>query len=760
MTDHVHLSRFTPSRTPPDVLEAIFVQRQDLAADTVERIRESALTGNKHHILLVGPRGSGKTHFVSLVYHRINGDDELRDRLRIAWLNEDETSTSFLDVLLRIWRALQDKYPEEFAKAALQPIYDLKPDDAEKSLRKLLLVSLGKHTLLVIIENLDDVFNGIGEEGQQKLRSVVQENPAFTILATTQQLFEDVTQRTSPFFGFFQTEHLKPLSLDDAVELMRKIAIYVHEDEQLAAFLMTPAGRARVRALHQLAGGNPRIYITLSEFANREELDELAPPFENMLDELTPYYQHRIDCLAPQQRKIVEFLCTRQRPVPVKEIARRLFTSNQSVAAQLKELRERRYVISHQRGRESLYELTEPLMRMSFEVKENRREPIRLIVDFLRIWYERDELASRLLSLSTDADLSRRYVTAALERYETEKDDPRIRPLLNDLETAEANKRYEDAVEIARDLVAIRGTAWDSVMLGCQLHSAGRYDDALAAYDVAITIDPQCANGWNNRGTALAVLGRLHEALESYQNALAFEAHRESIWINLGGTLVDLGRFQEALTSFDKGLEINPQSASAWHHRGVALRRLGRVDEAVDCFDKAISLDRRDPYPALGRAATLISMGRWNEGWEGIDLVFKQEWRTDWDCAMLTESLIEAILDSTRDSDIWITHAERFVTMIAAHKGLLAPFGIGLVRSLAALTDDMFSNEGIEVWRRVWVEVCHRYLALGVALRMFDVGIRYLQTKDPKTLLDLNAEERPIVAEVLGIDLDEVSGSG
>src|SRR4051794_6408173 len=102
MPDRPFLSRHSPSRDDPGDLEAIFVQRHELARDTRERIQESAVSGNKHHLLLIGPGGSGKTHFVSLIFNRLTRREDLQDRLRIAWLGEDETTTSFLDLLLRI----------------------------------------------------------------------------------------------------------------------------------------------------------------------------------------------------------------------------------------------------------------------------------------------------------------------------------------------------------------------------------------------------------------------------------------------------------------------------------------------------------------------------------------------------------------------------------------------------------------------------------------------------------------------------------
>ena len=72
---------FTPSRTDPKDLEFILVQRHQLLQDAVERVRESALTKHKHHLLFIGPRGCGKTHLVTLIVSRLLADPELADRM-------------------------------------------------------------------------------------------------------------------------------------------------------------------------------------------------------------------------------------------------------------------------------------------------------------------------------------------------------------------------------------------------------------------------------------------------------------------------------------------------------------------------------------------------------------------------------------------------------------------------------------------------------------------------------------------------------
>ena len=68
----LHHAVFTPSRTSPEDLEAINVQREDLLVDALERIREGAYTGHKHHLLYIGSRGTGKTHLLSLLQHRVH----------------------------------------------------------------------------------------------------------------------------------------------------------------------------------------------------------------------------------------------------------------------------------------------------------------------------------------------------------------------------------------------------------------------------------------------------------------------------------------------------------------------------------------------------------------------------------------------------------------------------------------------------------------------------------------------------------------
>lgn len=405
------LSRFTPSLSQPETLEAITVGRGKELARIVELVADSVETSAKHHVLVVGPRGIGKTHLLSLVNHHLQKKRKLRARMLTVWLKEEEWGvSSFLDLIIRILGSLAESDQTDLKPEEVDSFFDKESGEAELSAAHLLKATAEDKTLVILVENLDEIFKGLGESGQQKLRSFIQENPFVSIVATTQSLFSGVTSQSEPFYGFFRIYHLAGLSFQEAVEMVIKIA-ELKKDKALAAYLKTPAGRARLRAVHHLVGGNPRLYVIFSEFLSRSAIEDLVTPFMKMLDDLTPYYQERMRSLSQQQRQIVEILCDAGNPLAVKEIARRAFITHQTASGQLKQLRESGYASSTQFGRESLYELREPLMRLTVEVKKNRGESVRLLVDFLRLWYSAEEVETRLEMLGGEPCLESDYLS-------------------------------------------------------------------------------------------------------------------------------------------------------------------------------------------------------------------------------------------------------------------------------------------------------------------------------------------------------------
>lgn len=589
-TDRKTIWVFTPSRTDPKDLEFILVQRQALLKDSVERVRESALTGNKHHLLFVGPRGCGKTHLVTLIVSRLSADTELADRLRIAWLNEDETCTTLLEFLVKVHGALEKRYPDEYREDMLSPAYEMKPEAALSFVSQHLLSVLGERTLVVVTENLDALFESIGDAGQKDLRAYIQKNPQFSIVATAQRLVDGLSDRARPFYGFFQTEHLKVLNVEEATQLLQNIA-QLQEKCEVVKFLATSRGRSRVKAIHHLSGGNHRIYIVLAQFITRDSVDALLEPFMKMVDELTPYYQERIRWLPPLQRKIVEFLCICEGTVPVKEIAKRLFATPQTISSQLKELREKGYVEASMRGREALYEISEPLMRICVEVKDNQRhQPLRLLVDFLRVWYEDHELKSRL-EQTAPASVSCLYLESAIQRNSAEG-NLRKKILMKEFQSSLPDRLPS---VVREGMIRELGTAPEGMLLAMQAINDRQPVEAISCIDEAIASEAMAGD----KAGLLLFRAQLHNTLNDRGKEMA----DYTAVIELPGAPIDqvalalfnrgirhdqAGETKQAMADYTAVIELPgapvDQLAMALVNRGVVHGRAGEAKQAMaDC---------------------------------------------------------------------------------------------------------------------------------------------------------------------------------
>jgi tetratricopeptide (TPR) repeat protein len=657
------ISAFTPSLMSPDELETILVQRQDLAQELFEKILLSATTPAKHYALLIGMRGMGKTHLVALIYYRLLAEFKrnptLKDKLVIAWLREEEWGVdSWLDLVSRILRALAVEEPQ--SKLLLEELRRISIEDsidrAAANATRLLKEAIGNRTLLLMMENLDDLFKGLGEAGQQQFRSFLQAEQCCTILATTPALFTAVQSRTKPFFGFFNPIHLDRLTVPEAIEMLGKIAT-LGGQEDLARFLQTPLGRARVRAVHHLAGGNPRVYMLFSQFITRDALDSLVQAFMKMLDDLTPYYQARMKELSNQQRKIVELLVDRRHPVMVKEIAADCFIDAGTAASQLRELRKLGYVEAEQNGRESFYELREVLMRLCLEVKKQRGQWVEIFVEFLKIWYP---LSERKHQLELMRGTSQYIKDEHLERALLSDEDPCFTSSQRDLQRAlkgqqqllatetleelfHSNRlteenyqelvelvrtdRYSEAQKLLSEVVSQKDRSVKKSKLtfslqfleGWKLLEARKNLEALELFDTLLAEDNSNVKAWILRGYSLNELGMYEEAIASYDQVVSINASDYITWFLRGYSLQNLERYEEAISSYDRVVSINPDDHRTWYNRGISLGNLGRYKEAIASYDRAISI-KPDKYEAwYNRGISLDNLGRYEEAISSYD---------------------------------------------------------------------------------------------------------------------------------------------
>lgn len=150
---------------------------------------------------------------------------------------------------------------------------------------------------------------------------------------------------------------------------------------------------------------------------------------------------------------------------------------------------------------------------------------------------------------------------------------------------------------------------------GDSLAMAGRLDEALAAYDRCLALEPGNVQALYNRATALIQLQRWQDALQGLNVLVGLHPGMADAWNNRSGVLQALGRFDEALESLKPVLQLRPSDARAFYNAGTMLLVLKRFNEAQAVLARAVQLDPHHS-DALGN---LVSAALRACDWSALD---------------------------------------------------------------------------------------------------------------------------------------------
>lgn len=145
---------------------------------------------------------------------------------------------------------------------------------------------------------------------------------------------------------------------------------------------------------------------------------------------------------------------------------------------------------------------------------------------------------------------------------------------------------------------------------GLVLQELKRPEAAIASYDKAISINPNYADAYCNRGGALCDINQLENAIASYDKAIAIKSDHADAHYNRGCALHSLGQLQAALASYDRAIVIQPNHANAYCNRGNVLRTLEQPEQALASYDQAISFEPNHAEAFYNRANALAELNQ------------------------------------------------------------------------------------------------------------------------------------------------------
>ena len=143
----------------------------------------------------------------------------------------------------------------------------------------------------------------------------------------------------------------------------------------------------------------------------------------------------------------------------------------------------------------------------------------------------------------------------------TTKEQERALELIGEAMQHQMARDFDEAIRLYKESIAIFPTADAHTYLGWAYSFKGRLNEAIAQCEIAIQLDPEFGNPYNDIGVYLMQQQRFDDAipwLERAKSATRYEP-RHFPYINLGRIYLTKGMIQRALEEFAGALEINPR---------------------------------------------------------------------------------------------------------------------------------------------------------------------------------------------------------
>src|SRR4026209_2989993 len=136
-----------------------------------------------------------------------------------------------------------------------------------------------------------------------------------------------------------------------------------------------------------------------------------------------------------------------------------------------------------------------------------------------------------------------------MTKMATTKEQERALELIGEAMKHQMAREFDQAIRLYKESIAIYPTADAHTYLGWAYSFQGRIDEAIAQCEIAIQLDPQFGNPYNDLGVYLMQQQKFDEAipwLEQAKQARRYEP-RHFPYINLGRIYMTKGMLQKAI---------------------------------------------------------------------------------------------------------------------------------------------------------------------------------------------------------------------
>lgn len=632
---------------------ANFVARHDVFDALLRRLRATGRRDTGLHHILIGARGMGKTSLLRRVAIAVNRDEALGARYVPLNFREEQYNVLSLGDFWRNCGEALAEWADANGRADLAERLDREIDrgewnDDEAAAERFAeeMRALGRRAIL-LVDNLDLILAAIEPQDQWILRRHLQAPDGPVMIGAATQILKESADHDAAFYEFFQPHHLDALDEQETESCMRALAERRGQHGRQVVEVLDRQPE-RLKTLHNLTGGNPRVLALIYRLLESAETDAAMADLEIVLDQVTPYYKARIEeYQTPMQRAVIDAIALNWDPITVGALSEATNIVATTLSPLLIKLRKDGLIEQVEgSGAYARHQIVERFLNIWYLMRHGTRrtrQKMRWLVEYLASFYAPDELA----------ELARRYRDSWCGDYAIAADEAiarqggvaeRCQMGLNEAVERGLSISATDAsnakLHAANNLNAEANRHLDT---GDFRRGLALLDELIARFDEAPELDlrERVAVALFNKGVVLGENGDSQGEVAAYDELIARfgeateQALREQVataLFNKGVTLGEGGDSAGAVVAYEELIErfgeapevlLREEVGRALFNKGNRLRAgddsagaIAAYDELIERFGKAPEWALREPVAKalVNKGSTLDAMGAWDAG--------------------------------------------------------------------------------------------------------------------------------------------------
>ena len=398
------IRKFNPGtfQSDEEVIEQFVVRKHELDI-VLDTLRRNINAQSCQHLLIVAPRGRGKTMLLARGAAEIRTNEDLASRLMpVRFMEESHEIFTigdfWMEALFQLAGEIRMNHADmadELRKTHADLASQWQSRDMAERARATVLDTADRldRQLVVMVENLQNLSSEADEHFGWSLRQTLQTEPKITLLATATSRFKGLDDADQPFYEFFRIVQLNPLDTQACRRLMQAL---------------TGEDRKDIEPLRILTGGDPRLLVLIADFSLHRSFSELMQELATLIDDHTEYFRSHLDSLPKTERRVYVALIDLWQPSTAGEIAERARMDIRKASALLGRLVNRGAISVSGRGNNRYYAATQRLYSIYFKLRREHNEAavVRSLVQFMVIFYRDDEVMDFLDKTKADRALS------------------------------------------------------------------------------------------------------------------------------------------------------------------------------------------------------------------------------------------------------------------------------------------------------------------------------------------------------------------